>query len=114
MQRKLRRLTLSALAATLCLGPLAATLPAHADDHNIFRHNILPLSFYISLLFSHFNRPEFTKLCAQSASVAHGSVDLYRAVFLLCQGRTAGLKACAALFTFLRNRHAFIRELLSF
>jgi len=31
MQRKLRRLTLSALAATLCLGPLAATLPAHAD-----------------------------------------------------------------------------------
>ena len=31
MQRKLRRLTLSALAATLCLGPLAASLPAHAD-----------------------------------------------------------------------------------
>ena len=28
MQRKLRRLTLSALAATLCLGPLAASLPA--------------------------------------------------------------------------------------
>lgn len=32
MQRKLRRLTLSALAATLCPGPLAATLPAHADE----------------------------------------------------------------------------------
>ncbi|MGS0624552.1 arabinose ABC transporter substrate-binding protein [Ralstonia sp. VS2407] len=32
MQRKLRRLTLSALAATLCLGPLAASLPAHADE----------------------------------------------------------------------------------
>ena len=32
MQRKLRRLTLSAMAAALCLGPLAAALPAHADE----------------------------------------------------------------------------------
>ncbi|WP_439892154.1 arabinose ABC transporter substrate-binding protein [Ralstonia sp. 25C] len=32
MQRKLRRLTLSALAAAMCLGPLAASLPAHADE----------------------------------------------------------------------------------
>ena len=32
MQRKLRRLTLSALATALCLGPLAASLPAHADE----------------------------------------------------------------------------------
>lgn len=32
MQHKLRRLTLSALAAALCLGPLAASLPAHADE----------------------------------------------------------------------------------
>jgi len=32
MQRKLRRLTLSAIAATLCLAPLAASLPAHADE----------------------------------------------------------------------------------
>jgi L-arabinose transport system substrate-binding protein len=32
MQRKLRRLTLSALAATLCLAPLAASVPARADE----------------------------------------------------------------------------------
>ena len=44
---------------------------------------------------------------AQTAAITHGIVNLDSSIFISCEGRAAGNKTHAALFTFFRNCNTF-------